>query len=1095
MRQNKLLLYLLLFPVFIYSQGELIVGSGTLSFHPDSMYFNFEQGVNGGDTLGMDIMLVGNEGTNFGSEASYYYDYELGQWASFPAFTNPSRLYYLSPGGMTLQDVTSVPAMTENWITVSYAWPNGTAGLPISEGGIWVVYCRTTDAYAVMEITYVFNDWVNPRFSFNYYYQPNGTTDFGGGTSEVFGCTDPAASNYNPDATVDDGTCVYEQADCNGDIGGSAFLDECDQCVGGNTGLQPGYSLDCNGDCFGTAYLDECGSCVAGNTGLEYGYEMDCAGVCFGNAFPDCAGECNGTAVIDDCGECTGGTTGLMMNYAMDCNGDCFGDAIIDQCGFCAGGNTGLTPDADLDCAGVCFGDSYKDPCGVCDNDPTNDCDPQDTIIFGSGTINAQPDSIYFNFEFGINSGDTTGMDIQITGNEGPGFGSEWFYAQSFSDPSMLHLMSQPGTLNDVNTVPYVYDPTVPWVTVSWEATGYQPVSVGQLWVVYTRTGGNYAVLEITDVSTNWATPYISFVYKIQLNGSNNLFSPQEIMGCTDPNASNYNPDATIDDGSCVYSQTDCNGDMNGTAYLDECGECVGGNTGLLPGYSLDCNGDCFGNAYFDECGACVSGNTGFQPGYSIDCNGDCFGEAYIDECGSCVGGNTGLLPGEACGGPQIVSIIDVPNDQGGRVYLTFLSVPADQGDGNRTTEGYSVERFDVMINSWVTVASGYAYGSPSYVYEVPTLEDSTAASNAIEEFRVIAGMDEGTWISATAFGYSVDNLAPVIPTGLTLYFTQETVELNWNSPVDSDFQYFTLYRNGESVGYSTVNSFSDSLIPFGSELNYHVTATDVHGNESGPSASINIVTGVQGDVSGDNVINVSDIVMLVDIIFGAEVSEYQLWAADVNGDGSVDVVDIVEIVNEILGGLTRSDRELMTAPVITVGDGKVKIDAYSSIAGIQLTIGGNYEILKTNLPAGWQFFRDRNVFLLFSLDGSKLTGETIMDFTGQMAIESTVISDWNLQKWTADVTVQGDSPSLSSAYPNPFNPVTQFTLNMQEDDQVKVAVYDMMGREVAVLVNGWKPAGSYTLTWEATNQPSGVYFIRMETSQFSERMKVSLTK
>lgn len=51
--------------------------------------------------------------------------------------------------------------------------------------------------------------------------------------------------------------------------------------------------------------------------------------------------------------------------------------------------------------------------------------------------------------------------------------------------------------------------------------------------------------------------------------------------GCTDPQADNYDPMAMIDDGSCIYN--DCYGEPNGNAYFDDCGECVGGNTGLEP--------------------------------------------------------------------------------------------------------------------------------------------------------------------------------------------------------------------------------------------------------------------------------------------------------------------------------------------------------------------------------------------------------------------------------------------------------------------------------------------------------------------------------
>lgn len=70
-----------------------------------------------------------------------------------------------------------------------------------------------------------------------------------------------------------DGSC---EADCNGDFGGVAAIDECDKCAGGNTSLVPNADRDCNGDCFGTAYLDTCRRCVGGDTGRLPSDPGDC---------------------------------------------------------------------------------------------------------------------------------------------------------------------------------------------------------------------------------------------------------------------------------------------------------------------------------------------------------------------------------------------------------------------------------------------------------------------------------------------------------------------------------------------------------------------------------------------------------------------------------------------------------------------------------------------------------------------------------------------------------------------------------------------------------------------------------------------------
>ena len=83
----------------------------------------------------------------------------------------------------------------------------------------------------------------------------------------------------------------------------------------------------------------------------------------------------------------------------------------------------------------------------------------------------------------------------------------------------------------------------------------------------------------------------------------------------------------------------------------------------------------------------------------------------------------------------------------------------------------------------------------------------------------------------------------------------------------------------------------------------------------------------------------------------------------------------------------------------------------------------------------------------------------------------------------------------ISEAYPNPFNPVTSFEYIMPEDGMVQVAVYDVNGRQVAELVNGFQSAGSYPVTWDAQDLSSGVYMVHMNAGDYSTMQKVMLIK
>ena len=83
----------------------------------------------------------------------------------------------------------------------------------------------------------------------------------------------------------------------------------------------------------------------------------------------------------------------------------------------------------------------------------------------------------------------------------------------------------------------------------------------------------------------------------------------------------------------------------------------------------------------------------------------------------------------------------------------------------------------------------------------------------------------------------------------------------------------------------------------------------------------------------------------------------------------------------------------------------------------------------------------------------------------------------------------------ISDAYPNPFNPVTNFEYTMPEDGMVQVAVYDISGRMVAELVNGYMSAGTYPVTWNADNLSSGVYMLQMIAGEFLAVQKVMMIK
>jgi len=83
----------------------------------------------------------------------------------------------------------------------------------------------------------------------------------------------------------------------------------------------------------------------------------------------------------------------------------------------------------------------------------------------------------------------------------------------------------------------------------------------------------------------------------------------------------------------------------------------------------------------------------------------------------------------------------------------------------------------------------------------------------------------------------------------------------------------------------------------------------------------------------------------------------------------------------------------------------------------------------------------------------------------------------------------------LKQNYPNPFNPTTTITYSLPKSTFVTLKVYDIIGEEIAELVNEKKDSGTYDVTWNAQNIPSGVYFYKITAGEYSKTIKMILLK
>ena len=83
----------------------------------------------------------------------------------------------------------------------------------------------------------------------------------------------------------------------------------------------------------------------------------------------------------------------------------------------------------------------------------------------------------------------------------------------------------------------------------------------------------------------------------------------------------------------------------------------------------------------------------------------------------------------------------------------------------------------------------------------------------------------------------------------------------------------------------------------------------------------------------------------------------------------------------------------------------------------------------------------------------------------------------------------------LEQNYPNPFNPATNIKFQIPSTSFVTLKVFDVLGREVATLVNEEKTAGTYSAQWNAGSVASGVYFYRLKAGEYVATKKLILLR
>ena len=218
---------------------------------------------------------------------------------------------------------------------------------------------------------------------------------------------------------------------------------------------------------------------------------------------------------------------------------------------------------------------------------------------------------------------------------------------------------------------------------------------------------------------------------------------------------------------------------------------------------------------------------------------------------------------------------------------------------------------------------------------------------------------------------------------------------------------------------------------------------------------------------------------------------------------------------------------ELVQTESVNTVMAELIIDSETDVKGVQFDIQYNTSEIKSITPQQIDGFNvqhsslarkastERDVMrgLIFSLQGlilnenPKFAVEFATDFQGTSTIEfvDIILADTDGNSIAVDIQSFDISNSsnllpvkteLTDAYPNPFNPSATIKYDLANDSYVEIMVYDATGRLVDELVNKHQTAGyNYSVTWNASNQASGMYFAKMVVGDVVQTQKLVLLK
>ncbi len=341
---------------------------------------------------------------------------------------------------------------------------------------------------------------------------------------------------------------------------------------------------------------------------------------------------------------------------------------------------------------------------------------------------------------------------------------------------------------------------------------------------------------------------------------------------------------------------------------------------------------------------------------------------------------------------PGIISIDDIPGDQGKSIVLNWTRSILDAPDSGIITEYKIFRRQDWAKYPWELVGTVDAHNFEEYAFIAPTIIDSSSSGVHYHTFLVSAETNDpdNYYFSYPDSGYSVDNLAPLPPEVANSYLENNYIKLIWEKSTEEDFSHYAVYKSENQLIFPdepfkilSDTVFVDTAI-YADSIFYTVTAFDFNGNESlnsdtllfRPGKVLNIKVFLEGPFYFSQMIPYLNLAGFLPIV-----QPFNTPPWNYSGDESVSQIPGTDIVDWVL----LDFRDATDAQAAAYGQSIKKIAAFIKEDGTVVGLDGMYSP-RINLSYSNNLFvviNHRNhLSIMSSAPLQEDTGTFLYDFT-----------------------------------------------------------------------------------------------------------------